>query len=46
MRILRRAGLVISIAWGINHEVYYVLEGNINYIGAVITWLKDDLWNL
>ena len=21
----------------------YVLEGNLNYTGAVITWLKDDL---
>ncbi len=46
MRILRRAGLVTSIALRIHHEVYYVLEGNINYTGAVITWLKDDLWNL
>ena len=24
-------------------NVKYVLEGNINYTGAVITWLKDDL---
>jgi glycerol kinase len=24
-------------------KVNYVLEGNINYTGAVITWLKDDL---
>ena len=24
-------------------KVNYVLEGNINYTGAVITWMKDDL---
>ncbi len=24
-------------------KVSYVLEGNINYTGAVITWLKDDM---
>ena len=41
--ILSDTGLVTSIAWGIHHEVSYVLEGNINYTGAVITWLKDDL---
>lgn len=36
-------GLVTSIAWGINGTVDYVLEGNINYTGAVVTWLKDDM---
>lgn len=35
--------VVTSIAWKIGGEVNYVLEGNINYTGAVITWLKDDL---
>lgn len=35
--------VVTSLAWKINGEVNYVLEGNINYTGAVITWLKDDL---
>lgn len=34
-------GLATSLAWGIGGEVQYVLEGNINYTGAVITWLKD-----
>lgn len=38
-----RHGIVTSLAWGIDGEVYYVLEGNLNYTGAVITWLKDDL---
>lgn len=36
-------GVVTSLAWGMNGEVNYVLEGNLNYTGAVITWLKDDL---
>lgn len=36
-------GLVTSLAWGIDGKVTYVLEGNINYTGAVITWLKEDL---
>lgn len=35
--------LVSSLAWGIGGRVSYVLEGNINYSAAVITWLKDDL---
>ena len=36
-------GLVTSLAWGLNGKVSYVLEGNINYTGAVITWLKNDM---
>lgn len=36
-------GLVTSLAWGIDGQVDYVLEGNINYTGAVISWLKDDV---
>lgn len=35
--------VVTSLAWGMDGKVNYVLEGNINYTGAVITWLKDDL---
>jgi len=35
--------VVTSLAWGMDGKVDYVLEGNINYTGAVITWLKDDL---
>lgn len=36
-------GLVTSLAWGMNGKVNYVLEGNINYTGAVITWIQKDL---
>lgn len=35
--------LVSSIAWKYNGKVSYVIEGNLNYTGAVITWLKDNL---
>ncbi len=34
-------GLVTSLAWGYKNRVSYVLEGNLNYTGAVITWLKE-----
>ncbi len=36
-------GVVSSLAWKIDGRVNYVLEGNINYTGAVITWLKDNV---
>ena len=36
-------GVVTSLAWKIGGRVDYVLEGNINYSAAVVTWLKDDL---
>lgn len=39
----RSKSVVTSLAWGIEEEVSYVLEGNINYTGAVMTWLKDDV---
>ncbi len=38
-----RHGLASSLAWKRKGKVSYVLEGNINYSCAVITWLKDDL---
>lgn len=36
-------GVVTSVAWGMGGEVTYCLEGNLNYTGAVISWLKNDL---
>ncbi len=36
-------GLMTSLAWKIDGQINYVLEGNLNYTGAVISWLKDDL---
>lgn len=41
--VISTHGVVTSLAWGMDGRVDYVLEGNINYTGAVITWLKDDL---
>lgn len=35
--------IVTSLAWGMKGQVNYVLEGNLNYTGATITWLKDDI---
>lgn len=36
-------GLVTSIAWGLNKEVKYALEGIIHTTGDIIKWMKDDL---
>ena len=36
-------GVVTSLAWSMSGKVNYVLEGNLNYTGATITWLKDDV---
>ena len=40
---LSSRSVVTSLAWKIGGKVNYVLEGNINYTGAVISWMKDDL---
>ncbi len=41
--ILSTHGMATSLAWKMRGQAEYVLEGNLNYTGAVITWLKDDL---
>ena len=38
-----RNGLVTSLAWKFRGEAPYVMEGNLNYTGAVISWLKNDM---
>lgn len=35
------AGVVTSLAWGRRGKAVYCVEGNINYTGAVITWLVE-----
>lgn len=35
-------GLVTSLAWGLDSKVEYVLEGNLNYTGAVVSWMRDQ----
>ena len=41
--ISSQKGLVTSLAWSLDGKPEYVLEGNINYTGASITWLKDNV---
>lgn len=41
--VLSTHGVVTSLAWKMNGKANYVLEGNINYTGAVISWLKDEV---
>jgi glycerol kinase len=36
-------GLITTIAWGIEDNVEYALEGSIFIAGAVIKWLRDEL---
>lgn len=36
-------GLVTTIAWGLDGEVNYALEGSIFVAGAAIQWLRDQL---
>jgi glycerol kinase len=38
-----RSGLLTTIAWGINDNVEYALEGSIFIAGAAIQWLRDGL---
>lgn len=40
--ILSQNGLATSVAWGMRGRRSYVLEGNINYTGAIVSWLKDQ----
>ncbi|KRN28572.1 glycerol kinase [Lactobacillus selangorensis] len=36
-------GLNTSIAWRKQGRTTYVLEGNVNYSGAIVSWLKNNL---
>ena len=36
-------GLLTTVAWGINGEVTYALEGSVFISGAVVKWLRDEL---
>ena len=40
--LLSSHGLVTSLAWKLQGKLHYVLEGNINYTGAVMSWLRDE----
>lgn len=41
--VFSRNGLVTTIAWGMEGEVSYALEGSIFVAGAAIQWLRDEL---
>lgn len=41
--IFSQNGLVTTIAWGLNGQVTYALEGSIFVAGAAIQWLRDEL---
>jgi len=40
---ISKNGLLTTIAWGINGEVEYALEGSIFVAGSAIQWLRDGL---
>ncbi len=40
---LSENGLVTTIAWGLNGEVNYALEGSVFVAGAAIQWLRDEV---
>ena len=40
--LLSDKGVVTSLAWKLKGKVGYILEGNVNYSGAIVTWLKDQ----
>lgn len=41
--VFSKNGLVTTIAWGLNGEITYALEGSIFVAGASIQWLRDEL---
>ncbi|WP_282941010.1 glycerol kinase GlpK [Paenibacillus sp. RC67] len=41
--VISRNGLITTIAWKINGEVCYALEGSVFNAGTVIQWLRDGL---
>jgi len=42
-RIPSKNGLLTTIAWGIDGNVNYALEGSIFMAGAAVQWLRDEL---
>lgn len=42
-RVASANGLLTTLAWGLNGEVNYALEGSIFVAGAAIQWLRDSL---
>jgi glycerol kinase len=36
-------GLLTTIAWGVNNEIIYALEGSVFVAGAAVQWLRDEM---
>lgn len=41
--VASKNGLITTIAWGLDGEVTYALEGSIFMAGAAVQWLRDEL---
>ncbi|MBC7319814.1 glycerol kinase GlpK [bacterium] len=41
--LIPSSGIVASLGWVLKKDISYVLEGNINYTGATIKWLVENL---
>lgn len=41
--VISEHGLLTTIAWGINGQITYALEGSVFVAGAAIQWLRDGL---
>lgn len=41
--VISKNGLLTTIAWGIDGQITYALEGSVFVAGAVIQWLRDGL---
>lgn len=41
--VTSKAGLLTTIAWGLNGKITYALEGSVFIAGAAIQWLRDGL---
>ena len=42
-RVFSKLGMLTTIAWGINGEITYALEGSVFVAGSAIQWLRDGL---
>jgi glycerol kinase len=42
-RVVSKQGILTTIAWGINGEITYALEGSVFVAGSAIQWLRDGL---
>jgi glycerol kinase len=41
--VMSKNNLLTTIAWKIQHEIQYALEGSVFIAGAVVQWLRDGL---